>query len=250
MAEVVLLGTGAALPAADQENTYMALIGESHIVLVDCAGSPLQRLLQAGVDISRLDRLVLTHAHPDHIYGVPSLLLSLWLAGRRLPLQIHGPEDVCEVVRAMMALYRPERWPGMYRVEYVPVALEAGSPVFNSPDFAVSAAPGQHMLPSIGLRVVSTLSGRALVYSSDTEPSLAIRNLAHGAYLLLHEAAGEGLGHSSGAQAGTLARQAGVDRLVLVHYHGGQAPAALLQEASSAFGGPVQLGQDFERFSW
>jgi len=73
--------------------------------------------------------------------------------------------------------------------------------------------------------------------------------LARDADVLIHEAAKETLGHSSAAQAGEVARRAGVGRLVLIHYR----PASRqydrwLEEAAAAFGGRVELAQDFGKY--
>jgi metal-dependent hydrolase (beta-lactamase superfamily II) len=37
------------------------------------------RLSKAGVDFNRLTDLILTHFHPDHVSGVPMLLMNMWL---------------------------------------------------------------------------------------------------------------------------------------------------------------------------
>jgi ribonuclease Z len=69
----------------------------------------------------------------------------------------------------------------------------------------------------IGLKVESRTSGQFVVYSCDTEPCESIFELSKGAELLLHEANGEGPGHSSAEQAATIANDAGARSLVLVH---------------------------------
>lgn len=107
------------------------------------------------------------------------------------------------------------------------------------------------MLPTIGLRVLNRASGHLLAYSADTEPGEGIRYLARGVNLLVHEASGESLGHSSAAQAGNIAREAGVERLVLVHYSVEETPREILEEeARKTFGGHVYAARDFDRFTW
>lgn len=90
-----------------------------------------------------------------------------------------------------------------------------------------------------------------LAYSSDTEPCDAMVELARDADILIHEAATNTLGHSSAAQAGEIARRAGARRLVLIHYR--PSPRKYdrwREEATAAFGGPVELAQDFGEYTF
>jgi ribonuclease Z len=166
-------------------------------------------------------------------------------------LDIYALADTCDLTQAMIALYRPERWPAMFATRYHVVAPEPGALLFDSPDFHVVAEPVQHFVPTIGVRVLNHRSRNVLAYSSDTEPCQGVLSLARGASLLLHEAAGATMGHSSAAQAGTVAREAGVDRLVLVHYDARETPPELLeQEARGVYSGFVRAARDFDRFTW
>jgi len=105
----------------------------------------------------------------------------------------------------------------------------------------VTHSPGEESWPRF------SPDGKSIAYSGDTEPAQSLVELARGVDLLLHEATGEGPGHSSPAQAGDVARQAGVGRLVLVHYP--PQPDLFdiwLEQAQSSFDGPVELGRDMQ----
>ncbi len=253
MAEVILLGTGAALNDAERENTYMVVRGEQSTILVDCAGSPTQRLLKIGVPLERLSHVILTHHHPDHIYGLSVLLLDLWLDGRKDVLHIHGLAETLRAVKSIMHAFEWERWRehGFFPVEFhriPPKPIEWGCKI---PEFSIASAPTKHLLPTIALRFVSTASKRAIAYSSDTMVTEQVVNLAKGAFMLFHEAttADEPLiGHSSARQAGSQAQRAGVKKLVLVHLPPNGDVKALRAAAESAFDGRVVVGKDFMRF--
>src|SRR5512141_407849 len=100
---MILLGTGAALSDAHRENTYLVVQGEQTSILVDCAGSPIQRLLKARVPLDSIDHVILTHHHPDHIHGLPVLLLDLWLAKRKKTLHIYGLAETLRAAKAILS---------------------------------------------------------------------------------------------------------------------------------------------------
>jgi len=239
------------VPSPSQENTYFALVGQLSVLLIDCAGSPYRRLLKARIDPARISALIITHFHPDHVYGLPSFLLSSWLAGKKTPLDIHGPEAAIERAEQMMELYSYGSWRGMFPLQYHAIALTAGAAVLSDEDFEVTAAPGAHFIPAVGLRVRDRDTGAVFAYSSDTEPTSQIEELARGARLLIHEATGEGPGHSSAEQAGIVAQRAGVQQLALIHYDPAVTPPRqMLRDARRHFGGHVSLARDFRRFEW
>ena len=249
MARVVALGTAAAVPDEGHANTYLAVEGEQGFFLIDCADSPLVRIQRAGLALERLRGLILTHFHPDHVFGVPILLMDIWLLGRAAPLPVYGLHDVLERFEAMMDLFRWREWPDLFPVPCRPVAEEVGALVLEDDEFRITGAPVEHMVPTLGLRVENKRSGGVVAYSSDTSPCDAVVALARGADILIHEAAKNTSGHSSATQAGEVARRAGAGRLVLIHYR--PAPWQYdrwLEEAAVAFGGPVELAQDFGEY--
>jgi ribonuclease Z len=245
--KLILLGTANAVPNENQENTHFLLIGQERTVLVDTSANPIVRLRQAGVDPLSLTDLILTHFHPDHVSGAPLLLLDSWLLGRTEPLSIYGLAFTLERVEKMMELYGWSHWPNFFPVNLVRLPESELTPVLKCAEFSVVASPVRHMIPNIGLRIEFPASERSLAYSGDTEPAQEVVRLATGVDVLIHECTGAEHGHSSAAQAGEIARQAEVGKLLLVHYDLNTDDAqSLLDQAQTTFPGSVELGRDFQ----
>lgn len=244
MPRLIFLGTAAAVPDEQHENTHLALLGEKRQVLVDCPGSPTIRLRQAGIPMTDLTDVILTHFHPDHVSGMPSLLVNSWLTGRKAPLQIHGLASVLERLQRLMDDFDWRQWPNFFEVVFHPVPADRQSVLLEDEAHRILAAPVAHSVPALGLRIETT-RGVSLAYSGDTAPCDAMRQLAAGVDILIHEATGEYSGHTSPAQAGKLAREAQARRLYLVHYPPMLDQAEMLSQAQEAFGAPVILAQDF-----
>ncbi len=237
------LGTAAAVPDEHHENTMLALRDGENVILIDCSGSPLPRLTRAGIDQSEVSDIILTHFHPDHVGGMPLLLMNMWLLGRSLPLRIYGLHHCLERVEGMMGFFHWENWPGFFPVSFHRLPEQEGSEVLRRAGLEIVSSPVKHVIPTLGLRVMKHAEP-LLAYSCDTEPSSAVVRLAAGARVLIHEATGEGVGHSSAEQAGEIAHEAGVKTLYLVHYTVGVEEASLLEGARAAFAGEVIVARD------
>ncbi|HOU13697.1 MAG TPA: MBL fold metallo-hydrolase [Anaerolineae bacterium] len=252
---IVPLGVAAALADAGYANSYLAVAGRNGYWLVDCADSPIGRLQRAGIDPLTVRGVILTHFHPDHVYGLPAFLLGLFMLAdgqpRSEPLTIYARPEVSPLVRDMIGLYTGQSWIAPLALAYHDIPLEVGALVAEDADFTVTAAPTFHSVPSIALRFTRRDNGRAFVYSSDTFPCPEVECLANGAALLFHEATDSDRNHTRPGAAGALATRAGVERLVLIHYH--TTPAAMayaLSEAAKTFSGPVELAEEFKLYPW
>jgi ribonuclease Z len=246
MARLIILGSGAALANALRDNTYMIVEGRESSALIDCAGSPLHKLQIVGVDLDTLDALIVTHHHPDHIYGVPVLLLGLWLYGRREPFYVFGPQRSVAAIASIMDSLESQDWLSAMSVVFHEVEMREGYRVIESPEFEITTAPVEHSIPTIAVKVMSKETGKSIVYSSDTEPCEALARLAQGVDILIHESTGDYAGHSTPAQAGAMARRCGVGKLVLIHFTALEGELEGLRRAAEAeFRGPVELAEDF-----
>ncbi len=245
MPKVIILGSSNAIPDENHENSHLAVVSQEGAVLIDCVGTPIVRLAKAGLSLEDISDLIITHFHPDHVSGVPLLLMNMWLLGRRKPLRIYGLHHCLERLEDMMAFYHWENWPSFFQVAFHRLPEQENVLVLEKPDLRVLASPVRHLIPTIGLRFESRGTGQVVTYSCDTEPCPTVVNLAAGAQVLIHEATGRGVGHSSASQAGGIARQAKVERLLLIHYPTGSFPAeSLVEEACQTFAGEVALATD------
>ena len=246
MAKVIILGSSNAIPTAEHENTHLVVMAEQRTVMVDCVSNPILRLEQAGVNFNELTDLILTHFHPDHVSGVPLLLMDMWLMGRRRPLNIYGLHHTLDRMENLMALYGWSEWPDFFPVAFCRLPVDEMTTVLDYPDLRVFSSPVRHFLPTVGLRFEFNHDGKVLAYSCDTEPCPQVVRLAEGADVLIHEATGASKGHTSAEQAGEIAARAEVSELYLIHYPTGKyASGDLVAEARRQFQGPVKLAEDF-----
>jgi len=245
MSRVVFLGTASAVAYEGHQNSHLVVESGRECVLVDSVGHDILRLGQAGLHINDLTGMVVTHFHPDHVTGLPLLLMNMWLLDRDAALDIYGPEHALTRVEEMMALFEWEEWPEMYPVHFHPQPLEDMALAVDTRDLRIYTSPMEHLVPTLGLRVEFLAEDFVVAYSSDTDPCPQMIQLARGGDVLIHEAAGDYPGHTSAAEAGEIARKSGVNSVYLIHYSfHNQDAETLIREAQNAFSGDVFLAQD------
>ena len=243
MSKLVFLGTANAIPDENHENTHLAIIAEDRRILIDCPGNPVVRLEKAGIDLNSLTDLFLTHFHPDHVAGVPLLLMSMWLMGRRDAFGIYGLEHTLDRLKRLMDAFEWGEWPNFYPVSFHLLPEKPMTLALQSKEFLVYTSPVEHSIPTIGIRVEARQIGIVLAHSSDTAPCDAVVNLADKADVLIHEATGQMPGHSSASQAGQIAARAKVGSLYLIHYN--PQDQTLESQAEKEFPGVVKRAKDF-----
>lgn len=251
MPKLIFLGTSTAVPTPQQDNAHLAVVGDNSFLLIDTGSNPTARLDQAGYSLLDLTDVLVTHFHPDHAGGMPSLIMNGWLMGRKNTLNLYGLEVTLQRIYQNMDLYGWEKWPDFYPLDRFPLPAEERFLAYQNQDITLWTSPVRHLIPNLAVRVESRRTGKSVVYSSDTEPCPEVVRLAEGADVLVHESAGPGLGHTSPFQAGEIARQANVKTLYLIHYRSRDNDlAAFVAQAYETFRGPVILAHDYMEFEF
>ncbi len=214
--------------------------GRTWRVLLDL-GSGALGTLQRFVDPLEVDAVLLTHLHPDHYFDISGLYV-LWKYhpdGPRPAIPVWGPRGVgTQCARA----YGLRTDPGM-SAEFDFHEYD-GEPIRIGP-FTIDVREVVHPITAYGMRIEA--DGALLVYSGDTGPCQQVVDLAAGADLFLAEAAFVESGdnpvdlHLTGKQAGSVAAEAGVGRLVLTHVPPWHDPETSRTEATEAFAGPIDV---------
>src|SRR5919201_4655187 len=111
--QVVLLGTGDPAIDPDQSGPATAVVVDDTPYLVDFGAGVVRRAKAAVIDrgINALEPINLrvafvTHLHSDHTVGYADLILTPWVLGRRIPLEVYGPSGISAMTEHLLEAYR------------------------------------------------------------------------------------------------------------------------------------------------
>jgi ribonuclease Z len=139
--EVVFLGTAAGVPAVDRGLPALVVMHGHRRFLVDCGEGTQRQLLKSGLGLRRLDCVLLTHAHVDHLLGIGGLVATLALLEAGHGLTVYGGASA---LRAVRSLFTEVVWPGGGpRFEVGSIVIEPGT-IIEDDRVRVRAFPVTH----------------------------------------------------------------------------------------------------------
>ena len=274
--KLILLGTGGGpRPRKSSSGSAQVIVGNGAACVIDCGDGVARQLAFAGVPLSSLRHVFITHQHSDHTADYGNLMLLAWTAGLRTRVDAWGPPPLARMTRLFFEMNAADidtRIANEGRVPLVPLVhvheLEAGGAVVADDNVKVTAALVDHppVVPAFAYRFDAR--DRSIVISGDTAPSASLVKLAAGADVLVHSVMYPPaidrlvarvpnaaalktsiLAHQTSAEdAGRVAQEAGVKTLVLSHFVPPDDPevtdAMWLDAARRHFRGTVIVGRD------
>jgi ribonuclease Z len=254
---VGLCGTGSPMTDARHGGPCTAVIAGRKMFIVDAGSGSAASLNRMRLNPARIEAVLITHYHSDHIAGLGDLLMQHWVAASsKTPLPVYGPPGLGQVLDGTRVAFEldngyrtahhgeriaPTSGRGAEAREFVP-AQDGRVVLIETPDLVVTAFLVDHgpIRPAVGYRF--DYKGRSVVLSGDTKASPAVERESRDADLLIHEALSPRLlallesgfarharstyaqvmldirnYHTSPAEAADIAQRAGVRMLVFNH---------------------------------
>src|SRR5215218_9913365 len=193
---LILLGTGGGpRPRTNRIASSQVIIVDNAVYAVDCGDGAARQFVAAGVSLTQLRHILITHQHSDHNAGYGNLILGAWTVGLDTRLDTWGPPPLEKITRAFFEMnaydinirIADEGKPALVPLVH-PHELTKSGKVFNDEAVKVTSALVSHPLVEPAFAYRFDTSDRSIVISGDTAPSDNLTQLAKGADVLVHEA--------------------------------------------------------------
>lgn len=245
MDRLVLLGSKggpAVRPGGPWPSSSLLAIGGRTIV-VDCGLGVTRGMVDAGISLKALDRIFVTHLHSDHVLELGPLIHTAWTAGLAAPVTVYGPpgtghywQRFCQAMEFDIEIRIVDEGRPDIR-DLVSVEEFGEGLVLEDGGLTVTTLRVDHPPVTDCFALRFEQGGKSVVFSADTALFPPLAEFARSANILVHEAmladgverlvarTGNGArlrehllaSHSFADEAGRIASNAGVKRLVLNH---------------------------------
>lgn len=145
--EITVLGTSSASPTKHRHPSGQYVRMEGDYFLLDCGEGTQLQLVKFGLRMHRLRYILITHLHGDHFFGLPGLITSMALFGRKEPLTIAGPAELEGIMQQIMALGESEL---PFEIEYIICDPEKPRIILKNHKWEIESVPLKHRIPCTG----------------------------------------------------------------------------------------------------
>jgi len=105
--KIVFLGTSSMVPTKERNHNTLLINYENENILIDCGEGTQRQLKIAEIKPTKITKILLTHWHGDHVFGLPGLLQTLGMSEYNKVLEIYGPKNTENYFKKILSLYLP-----------------------------------------------------------------------------------------------------------------------------------------------
>lgn len=257
MAEVCFLGTGGSVATEERDNTSLLLSSDDSLALIDCPGSLIQKIKKFDFDPRDIQSILVTHIHPDHIYGLPSLVHSLMLDESLIGL--YGSKETVDFCQSFLDLFHLREKKIKTRIRFLP--LEENKKIRLTASISLLPLKVPHDSSSLAFHFYFEEEMKELIYSGDTPLHPLLFQDARKKDYLIHDCSAPSRFfkqypslyqmHTHSLQLGEICQKAGVKCLIPCHFFGELdfSLSEIESEIRENYKGRLIIPEDFERIA-
>ena len=141
------LGTASAVPANNRFSSAHVLNVRGRLFLIDCAEGCQILLARHGISHAKIENILISHLHGDHVFGIMPLLSTMALKGRTAPLYIYAPAAFCHTLKFFKDYFAD----GVkFDINFVPLKADKPTQIISTRNSKVYAFPLNHKIETYG----------------------------------------------------------------------------------------------------
>ena len=145
--QIIFLGTSSMVPTKERNHSSILLSCGSENILVDCGEGTQRQLKIAGIKLTKITRILISHWHGDHVLGLPGLIQSMSSSGYGKTLHIYGPKGTKKLIGKMFEVFGFDK-----KFEIMINEVKSGK-FFEDDEFILETEQLEHNIETLGYRL-------------------------------------------------------------------------------------------------
>ncbi|MBM55505.1 MAG: ribonuclease Z [Euryarchaeota archaeon] len=148
--ELTILGCGAAAPTPYFLTTSQLVNIHDQLLLIDCGEGTQLSLRKSRIKFQKIKTILISHMHGDHTLGLPGLIASMNLLGRKTSLNVFGPKELSEMVKKVWYLTDTHI---DFEVNFIATNSKEIETIVEHESFTIKSFPTKHRIDTCGFRI-------------------------------------------------------------------------------------------------
>jgi ribonuclease Z len=148
MAEIIFLGTSCMQPTKNRNHSSFVLKYKSENIMFDCGEGTQRQMRIAGLKPAKISRLLISHWHGDHVFGIPGLMSTMGADQFAKKLYIYGPKGSKKYLEHLFKSFAAKDI-----IDHEIKEVFSGV-FFENDDFKIEAHPLKHSALCIGFSFI------------------------------------------------------------------------------------------------
>ena len=144
---VTILGSSSALPTSTRFPTSQVVSLNERLYLVDCGEGTQIQLRKFGFKAGKINHIFISHLHGDHIFGLPGLISTMALGGKKGELHIYSHSELKIMMDHLMKFMNEL---DDFKVVYHPLNFRSSAIIYEDSKMVVESVPLKHRIPCCG----------------------------------------------------------------------------------------------------
>lgn len=144
---VTILGSSSALPTSTRFPTSQVVSLNERLYLIDCGEGTQIQLRKFGIKAGKINHIFISHLHGDHIFGLPGLISTIALGGKKGELHIYSHSELKMMMDHLMKFMNDF---DDFKVVYHPLNFRSRAVIYEDSKIVVDSFPLKHRIPCCG----------------------------------------------------------------------------------------------------
>ncbi len=145
--KITILGSSSALPTSERNTSAQVFNHDERFFLIDCGEGTQIQIRKFKLRLAKINHIFISHLHGDHIFGLPGLISSLDLLGRKKDLHIYAHPDLKNMLDNQFVFLKNDQH---FNIIYHELTSAKKQVIYEDKKLTVTSFPLSHSIPVWG----------------------------------------------------------------------------------------------------